>query len=60
MEEAKFKAGDHIVHNEFSKGLDKAEVLKVEKGKYYLKIVCGIAIIPISAQDNYTLQTKEL
>lgn len=60
MEKAKFKAGDCIVHNKFSKGLDKAEVLKVENGKYYLKIVRGVAILPISAQVNYTLQTQKL
>lgn len=56
MVEAKFKPGDHIVPDQYRKGLEKAEVIKVEDGKYYLKIVRGIAILPIGAQVNYKLQ----
>lgn len=60
MEEVKFKVGDHITRKPHCGGLEKAEVAKIENGKYYLKIVRGTAILPISAQINYKLQDTEL
>lgn len=60
MEEAKFKVGDRITRKPCCGGLEKAEVTRVENGKYYLKIVRGTAVLPISAQVNYKLQDTEL
>ena len=60
MEEAKFKVGGHITRKPYCRGLEKAEVTMVENGKYYLKIVRGTAVLPISAQVNYKLQDTEL
>lgn len=56
MEEPKFKPGDHIVPNEYHRGLDHAIVTRVDDKNYYLKILCGTGIIPISAQVNYKLE----
>ncbi len=56
MEEPKFKPGDHIVPNEYHRGLDHAIVTRVDDNNYYLKILCGTGIIPISAQVNYKLE----
>jgi ethanolamine transporter EutH len=53
----KFKAGDTIIVNEYGCGFDKATVTGVieKNGKQYytLKIMNGIATIPISAEVNY-------
>ena len=53
----KFKKGDTITVTEYGRGFDKATVTgMVEKnGKQYytLKIMCGTATIPVSAEVNY-------
>jgi RNA polymerase-interacting CarD/CdnL/TRCF family regulator len=55
----KFKSGDKIVVNEYGRGFESATVTGVIKqnGKQYytLKILCGTATIPISAEVNYKL-----
>ena len=55
----KFKKGDKIVVTEFGRGFENATVTGVikQKGKQYytLKILCGTATIPISAEVNYKL-----
>lgn len=55
----KFKAGDHLVPNDYHVGLDHATVMRVDEKNYYLKIMCGIAILPIEAQVNYKLLNEE-
>lgn len=59
MEKAKFKVGDHIVPREYYRGIDRATVTRIDDKNYYLKILCGIAIIPITAQAYYKLDTSE-
>ena len=55
----KFKKGDKIVVTEFGRGFENATVTGIIKqnGKQYytLKILCGNATIPISAEVNYKL-----
>ncbi len=53
--ESKFKVGDHIAAIDIHKGVEKAVVTGVDSTNYYLKIVRGTAIIPISAEVNYKL-----
>ena len=60
MKEAKFKVGDTIVPKEGYRGLEKAVVTKIDEKNYYLKILCGTAILPIGAQVNYKLKKEEL
>lgn len=62
---SKFKPGDHIETIEKGKGFDEAVVLgtftETHKGKfkgqemYNLRIICGTATIPVSAECNYRL-----
>jgi len=59
MDEAKFNIGDIIVSKEGYRGLDKAIVTKIDDKNYYLKILCGTAILPIGAQINYKLLNEE-
>lgn len=56
MEEPKFKVGDCITNVVPNRGLEDAVVTRIENGKYYLKIMCGAAIIPISSQSRYKLK----
>ena len=60
----KFKKGDIIVVTEYGRGFEKAVVMGIfteKKGKnkgkemYLLKIMCGTATIPVSAEVNYKL-----
>ena len=55
----KFKKGDVLTVSEYGRGFDKATVTGVveQNGKQYytLKIMCGTATIPVSAEDNYEL-----
>ena len=64
---SKFKIGDKIKVSEYGRGFEQATVLNIYtekkgrlKGKemYLLKIVCGTATIPVSAEDNYELDGK--
>lgn len=55
MIEAIFKPGDHIVPKDYYRGIDRATVSSVDNNNYYLKIMNGSAIIPISAQQYYKL-----
>lgn len=57
--EAKFKVGDHIVPKYPNRGLEKATVTRVDDKNYYLKILCGIAILPIEAQVSYKLENND-
>ena len=59
MKEAKFNVGDTIVPKEGYRGLDKAVVTRIDDKNYYLKILCGTAILPIGAQVNYKLLKEE-
>lgn len=53
-----FKVGDNIVSKKGYRGLDKAIITRIDDEKYYLKILCGTAILPIGAQVNYELTNK--
>lgn len=57
--EAKFKAGDHLVSILKGRGLEETTVIDVDSQFYYLKIVRGIAILPISSQEMYKLKNQE-
>lgn len=57
--EAKFKVGDHIVPKISNRGLDRATVTRIDDKNYYLKILCGIAILPIGAQVSYKLENQD-
>lgn len=56
--ETKFNIGDHITAIEFSKGIESAVVTGIDDKYYYLKILRGTGIIPISAQVNYQLEKR--
>jgi hypothetical protein len=51
-----FKIGDTIVPKEEYNGLCRATITGIDDKYYYLKIVNGIATLPISAIDNYKLE----
>jgi hypothetical protein len=55
----KFKVGDVLTVDEYGRGFDMATVTGVieQNGKQYytLKIMCGTATIPVSAEVNYKL-----
>lgn len=57
--EAKFKVGDHIVSKISNRGLERATVTRVDDKNYYLKILCGVAILPIGAQVSYKLENND-
>ena len=56
--EAIFKVGDHIVSKIPNRGLERATITRVDDKNYYLKILCGVAIIPIGAQVSYKLENN--
>lgn len=58
MEKPKFKVGDHIVPADYHIGLEHAVVTRIDDKNYYLKILCGVAILPISTQVNYQLEKQ--
>lgn len=53
-----FQVGDHIVPKEPRRGIEHAVVTRIDSKNYYLKILCGTAIIPISSQVSYKLETS--
>lgn len=55
-EKAIFKVGDRLVPKEPHRGVEEATVMRIDDKNYYLKILCGSAIIPISAQYYYKLK----
>ncbi len=65
---SKFKPGDHIEAIDKGRGFEEAIVLgtftEMSKGKfkgqemYNLKIPCGTATIPVSAEYNYQILKK--
>lgn len=57
--EAIFKVGDHIVSKIPNRGLESATVTRVDDKNYYLKILCGVAILPIGAQVSYKLENQD-
>lgn len=57
--EAKFKVGDHIVPKYPNRGLERATVTRVDDKNYYLKNICGVAILPIGAQVSYKLENQD-
>lgn len=57
--EPKFKVGDHIVPIIPHTGIEYGTILGVGMNNYHIRIMCGIAIIPISAQDNYELKKEK-
>lgn len=68
MQKFKFKVGDIIEPIEMGRGFEQAKVLKIFiekeetrfKGRkmYLLKIPCGVATIPIEAEEFYKLVDK--
>lgn len=61
MEKPKFRVGDSIVPIQPGRGIEKAVVTRIDGNSYYLKIMHGIAVIPISSQAVYKLdKDKEL
>lgn len=58
MERPKFKVGDTIVPVLPGRGVEWGIVTKVDNKNYYLKIMRGAAIIPISSQEVYKLKKK--
>lgn len=58
MEKVKFKVGDIIGPVVPNMGVEDAIIIRVDDKHYYLKILCGTAIIPIKAQANYKLKTR--
>lgn len=64
----KFKIGDQIETIERGRGFERATVLSIftetqgrykDKQMYKLKIMCGTATVPISAEVNYKLYKKK-
>lgn len=55
MDKPKFKVGDTIVPVEAGRGLEKAVITRIDGKNYCLKIMKGIAIIPIGSQVIYKL-----
>lgn len=58
MEKPKFKVGDTIIPVLPGRGVEWGIVTKVDNKNYYLKIMRGAAIIPISSQEVYKLKEK--
>lgn len=54
----KFKVGDTIVPEIPHRGVEEGTVIRIDDKNYYLKILCGSAIIPIKAQEYYKLKDK--
>lgn len=54
-----FKPGDTLVPKPGYRGIEQSTVTSVDDKNYYLKIPCGTAILPISAQVNYKLNKKK-
>lgn len=52
-----FNIGDIITPKEYHQGFENARVIRLSEinGKQYytLKILCGTATIPLSAEENY-------
>lgn len=59
MEKPRFKIGDHIVPLVPHMALEDAVVMRIDNKNYYLKILCGMARIPISSQVSYKLKTED-
>lgn len=59
----KFKKGDHIVPVDSYQGFENSKVIdifEIDGKKFYkLKILCGTATIPVSAEDYYKLKEKD-
>lgn len=51
-----FNIGDIITSIQPNNGYENALVTDIKNNSYHLKIVNGIAIIPIQAQINYKLK----
>lgn len=54
-----FKAGDEIVPKEFHIGIKDVTVIGIDGKNYRLKIMRGIAIIPIESQVHYKLKEND-
>lgn len=59
MQKTKFKAGDTIVPIFPGRGVERGVVTRVDNKNYYLKIVRGIAIIPIGSEVIYKLENTK-
>ena len=59
MTKPKFNVGDTIVPIEPGRGLERATVKRINDKNYYLKIMHGIAIIPIGSQVIYKLEKSK-
>lgn len=59
MIKPKFNVGDIIVPIEPNNSLERAIVTRIDRKNYYLKIMHGVAIIPIGSQVIYKLENKK-
>lgn len=59
MQKPKFKVGDTIIPVEPNMGIERGTVKRIDKKNYYLKIMCGMAIIPIGSQVIYKLENTK-
>ena len=56
---AKFHIGQTICAITPHTGFEKALITSIDDKFYHLKIMCGIATMPISAEKNYKLYTNK-
>lgn len=60
MSKAKFNVGDDIVLKEYHGGFAGGRILKVDDRYYQIKIIRGVAQIPIkSIDENYKLKNQD-
>lgn len=60
MNDSKFNVGDDIVLKDYHRGFEGGKVLKVDDRYYYIRIIRGIARVPISSIDeNYKLKNQD-
>jgi hypothetical protein len=56
MKNHKFQAGDYITHVGGYNGFEDAIVTMIDEKYYHLKIINGLATMPIKAEENYELK----
>lgn len=59
MQEPIFKIGDSITAAMPGRGIDYGVITRIDENNYYLKIMNGVAIIPIKAQSVYKLKEQK-
>ena len=53
---AKFNVGDYITHVDGYNGFEDAIVTMIDDKNYHLKIINGLATMPLRAEENYELK----